>query len=761
MSLFFQYIRQGCQIIFLSMAMALPAMALGTIADDVVNIEQRLPSLSGAERVEAFRDLIRLTKKYDTAKAIDYAERLDGIVDGSQASYYLGNLQELATLYMVVSNNDKAIATTERLMTEAERLNEPVYVVEALLVQVSVAVNATSLEKAKALLNVSRQKLQSIDNQHLVARVNYQDAIVHFYLGDNENALALAKAAIPAFQAVGDKSMQAGSENLVGIFYGSMAQYQESLDYLLRALSIFVELENQQKQLSVYNNLAVTYDRLEQPHKALEIYTKTIELCQTIGDVQSESLALLNAASVYNDLTQRTQALAALERGEALAIDIDDKSLRARALNLRAELALEIDAFADAETFAKNAIDLANDMQSPLTQFASYSRLTSALQGQGKLDDALEAAKTMLAFAKSNKSRGEQSTALITLSDVYVAMGNHQAALDLYKQGAELQAELLNEQSKESLMRMQARFENKEKDAEIARMTLQSDLEQKQHGVELALQQHQTYLLGGGLTALFAIALLVYMRISQNHMNARLREEIKEKTRTLQKQHDALAIANQKLEEQSYNDPLTNLANRRFGMTFIPKQAEALLQDYLKQPFDERHVIFVVDIDHFKSINDNYGHAAGDAVIEHIASLLRQSFDDSDYIIRWGGEEFLIMMRYGDAEQATIKAENVRQAVTSSGCKIDDTHEIHCSCSIGFAMYPFFCDQPSELAWTQVTEVADKCLYEAKQTGRNRWVGIDSTLLKYDTELVESLLHRPLCDTVAAHPTLPLVQWQV
>ena len=735
--------------------------AVANIATEVAELEVALANQSGEDKIITLRKLIKLTKKFDTGLAINYAELLDGIDTDSNPRRYLGNIQELATLYMVISDNEKSNKTIDRLISESERLQVPEMVVEALLVQVSVAVNSSSMEKAQALLSVSRQKMSDINNPHIMARLNYQDAIVHFYMGDNENALALAKAAIPAFEQANDLSMRAGSENLVGIFYGSMARYQESLHYLLKALDSFVLLENQQKQLSVYNNLAVTYDRLEQPQKALEIYQKTIQLCQAIGDVQSESLALLNMASVHYDLGQREDAIAALVRGDNLAKEIDDTSLRARAYNLRSELAFDDENFIESEALAKNAIDLANTMQSPLTQFASYHRLTNALVAQLKLEEALESAKTMLALAHGNKSRGEESTALLKLADVYKELGQSTLALDVYRKGMELRLELLNEQSAESLTRMQARFESQEKDAEISRMTLQNALEQKQHNAEIALQKHQTYLIGGGLTAVFAIALLIYMRVSQQHMNTRLKAEIKEKTYHLEKKHEALVIANQKLEEQSYNDPLTGLANRRFGMTFVPQQSDELLSSVKAEDSGDRHQLLVVDIDHFKSINDTYGHTAGDLVIQHVAKLLRQCFDESDYIIRWGGEEFLIMMRYSTFDKAAEKAETLREAVVSHSCKISDKHEVHCSCSIGIAQYPFFSDRPEHLAWTQVLEIADKCLYDAKQTGRNRWVGIDSTNLQFDEALSKTLLQSTLSEIQKQDKKLAVKRWDI
>ncbi len=134
-------------------------------------------------------------------------------------------------------------------------------------------------------------------------------------------------------------------------------------------------------------------------------------------------------------------------------------------------------------------------------------------------------------------------------------------------------------------------------------------------------------------------------------------------------------------------------------------------------------VFFMVDLDHFKLVNDQHGHAAGDSVLVQIRERLQAVFRTSDHLIRWGGEEFLVMARATDREEAAQIAERLRLAFADQKFMLPDGALLSKTCSIGFACFPFFRAQPRLLSWSQVVELADQGLYLAKHGGRNRWVG--------------------------------------
>jgi diguanylate cyclase (GGDEF)-like protein len=132
----------------------------------------------------------------------------------------------------------------------------------------------------------------------------------------------------------------------------------------------------------------------------------------------------------------------------------------------------------------------------------------------------------------------------------------------------------------------------------------------------------------------------------------------------------------------------------------------------------------MIDIDHFKHVNDTYGHAAGDQVLKQFAFILSQTMRDSDTVVRWGGEEFFVVAKHTSREDSRLVAERIRARVEAFPFELGNGQVIHKTCSIGYSSFPFFRTDPSKVAWEKVAEVADQCLYTAKGMGRNTWVGV-------------------------------------
>lgn len=167
-----------------------------------------------------------------------------------------------------------------------------------------------------------------------------------------------------------------------------------------------------------------------------------------------------------------------------------------------------------------------------------------------------------------------------------------------------------------------------------------------------------------------------------------------------------LKLTIKEVERLSNTDSLTGLYNR----LYFNKSFEQELSRYkrYKQPFS----IALIDIDHFKSVNDHYGHNVGDLVLKEISRIFVKSLRKEDICARWGGEEFIILLTGDTLEGSVAQAERIRKRV--EGVAFEDLG--HVTISIGVA----------EVAWsdtlTSLTAIADKALYEAKRSGRNKVV---------------------------------------
>ena len=206
--------------------------------------------------------------------------------------------------------------------------------------------------------------------------------------------------------------------------------------------------------------------------------------------------------------------------------------------------------------------------------------------------------------------------------------------------------------------------------------------------------------------------------------------ELRERTEQLEQKNRELEAAQGSLKEASLTDPLTGLNNRRFLSEYLRHDVARVLREYahaLDDPASPERtdlVFLLLDLDRFKAVNDRHGHDTGDKVLEQTADILREVCRKSDFVVRWGGEEFLVVSRFVDRLGAAILAERIRGAIGRHSFDVGGGVHLQQTCSIGFASFPFLEAHPDEFVWQEVVGVADRALYAAKENGRDGWVGI-------------------------------------
>lgn len=174
-----------------------------------------------------------------------------------------------------------------------------------------------------------------------------------------------------------------------------------------------------------------------------------------------------------------------------------------------------------------------------------------------------------------------------------------------------------------------------------------------------------------------------------------------------------LEASQKELHEQANTDVLTNLANLRFFIHVANKELSFMRRQ------NEYFTVLMVDIDHFKSVNDTYGHAAGDYVLIQVARTLSDSVRNEDTVARVGGEEFAVSSPYTNRLAAIVLAERLRKAVEGLDIHFEGNH-IPVTISLGIALQP---NDGTEL--DAILAAADERLYAAKQAGRNRFCAAD------------------------------------
>ncbi|PWF49347.1 ligand-binding sensor domain-containing diguanylate cyclase [Massilia glaciei] len=228
--------------------------------------------------------------------------------------------------------------------------------------------------------------------------------------------------------------------------------------------------------------------------------------------------------------------------------------------------------------------------------------------------------------------------------------------------------------------------------------------------------------------ALLALSLgaLVYagyrrQRRLHNLQRVRLEELVAERTQQLN-------TAILQLEHASQTDPLTGLHNRRYLSNQLPADLAFYDREYARTGSSEHALLFaLVDIDHFKRINDTYGHKAGDIVLQQFAEVLTSLARVGDYIVRWGGEEFLLVFRPVPRRFVNVLGERIRSTVAGRMFDVGEDLQVPITCSVGLSEYGLFRAPKQRVGWEQMIELADAALYWVKENGRDGWAALRPT----------------------------------
>ena len=277
------------------------------------------------------------------------------------------------------------------------------------------------------------------------------------------------------------------------------------------------------------------------------------------------------------------------------------------------------------------------------------------------------------------------------LGQVWAEVGQPREAIALFHTERQLTAEANDRNREASLDQLQLKYDSTRKQRDLDLLNRDRTIKDQQlDNRKLAAQ------VGIAVALLFGLSLVLAGIMVRRVRSANKRLK-----------------ANQSLlRAQSERDPLTDLANRRHFLAVMAQQPKVEFSGAL----------LMVDIDHFKHVNDEHGHAVGDVVICEVARRLTQAVRGEDLVVRWGGEEFLVFSPAVSADAGARLAERVLAAVGGTPIQTEDG-PLRVTVSIGFANFPLL---PAllPLHWEQAVNWADMALYTAKSQGRNRAMGI-------------------------------------
>ena len=245
--------------------------------------------------------------------------------------------------------------------------------------------------------------------------------------------------------------------------------------------------------------------------------------------------------------------------------------------------------------------------------------------------------------------------------------------------------------------------------------------------------------------------LLHLLHLSRQNLDemCKLKEELESKEQSVRWHSLELQRKNLELQEISFTDALTGVWNRRYLEEILAAEAGQVLRNYARasesdiRKLDHSDLVFImVDVDFFKQVNDLHGHPAGDRFLQRVAERLAKVVRKSDVLVRWGGEEFLIMSRSADPAGTPAFCERILDVMASENFDLGHGVRVQKTCSVGWAPFPWSRGAYEAICAEETIELADTALYRAKAGGRNQGVGIlpvDRAVVSPHTITLEAL----------------------
>ncbi|HFQ4904344.1 TPA: diguanylate cyclase [Vibrio vulnificus] len=464
--------------------------------------------------------------------------------------------------------------------------------------------------------------------------------------------------------------------NTLGILYNATNQLKRSQLAFYQGLELSERFPNNAFIGRYLNNLGLLYVHLEQWDKALDFLQRAETFYESIGVTQPnrQLVILLNQSFVYQQLKQKEQAKAAYDR--ALRYFGENTSTYYRILKLKSEARLYLldEEFERAIDVAIACVKLDANNTYPLQNgICTYIQAESYLAGK-QLDAAQRAVDSAIATFEHLQHARWTIRAHLLRANILEAKGQHAEALSLYKKYyAQEKQQIIGE-----VHALQTSFEVQEVAKERDLYEAQNQLRELERSLNEQRQRIlMIWIVIVGLLLLLGVRRMAIIRKHNLH-----------------------------LQTLSYVDPLTGANNRRFF------QREIETPNLLNRAHLYR--IVLVDLDWFKSINDTHGHEIGDFVLVETAKRIKQQLASDELFVRWGGEEFLLVLKNDD--DLPLRLQKLVESIRTSAYQLKGK-SYNITISVG-ASEPCGLNELKNSSDAFVT--ADMCLYRAKSLGRDR-----------------------------------------
>lgn len=542
-------------------------------------------------------------------------------------------------------------------------------------------------------------------------------------------------------------------------------EFSEALEYAYRALNTYQVLQDpsgQAEQKVIVSGILISQGRYEPALALLQHVLREEPVSQEPAVV---GRALYFVGNAYMQLEQYQMARQYLKDAVETLKQLPNSFFLGEAFISKGKLMLRQENYPEAKGWFANALSVFAGMNASAEMHLTHSLLGLTAVREGNINDGMKAISEAMNFALERDIVPLQLELHLVHAQAMRMTDEHEEALTHIRQGQELakkygqigvQAEFLREkadllfqmkkyrwayQAQEKSQKLTTSLVDEVRIQPLLQQSAQLQVERqaesidtlkRDKAIELARAEQRNLrnmLILGSLVSLLMFLFLLYSRYNHRRQNLLLKREVKARTAELEQKNKQLKDAYKTLEDASLRDPLTGLYNRYYLKSRLPGELKRAQFAYTAThaEADEGQsdlLCYLIDIDYFKAINDEHGHLSGDRFLVQFTRIISDVFRDTDLQIRWGGEEFLIICRQSCRTKMASLIERFRQAVKDHVFELEDGARISATCSIGFCAFPLDTQQPFKMQWEQAFSIMDDCLYAAKLSGRDCWVGL-------------------------------------
>jgi diguanylate cyclase (GGDEF)-like protein len=545
-------------------------------------------------------------------------------------------------------------------------------------------------------------ELIQLGQQHADNTITARGLLAKGYVQFSMNELALSHQLI--WQA---EKLAAGSRDMdlrvrvtisSGQSFGEDGNFPIALTRLQAAANLSRESGQPMLMVIAYNSLANLYEQMREYDKGFDALKEAYRAAESIDSPGRVATLKNTEYALSMDTGQTQRGLKALLEAVELERKIGAGPMVATALVNLSDFYLKEKDYRNVLSYGQQALEQARLINKENSVATARVNIGQAYLALGRLAEGKKSIEEGMAWYEKSGDKPQLQAVLAEYGDALERAGDLPGALDAYHRERTLSNELFETRRQKAVMELQEKYE-----ADKARR--QIELLRQENQVKTTeidnrrLQQRVWWLLALVFALSSVIVYFFYRKVRQ--ANAQLEEK------------------NLELKQQSARDPLTALYNRRHFQEFMRGQQDIALASANDEMVS---AMYLMDVDHFKHINDTYGHGAGDAVLREISDALREILRETDMIVRWGGEEFLAFL---PAVPRGSLDDVARRLLSGIPARTIDYQGVQLSVnvSIGFAPFPL-APGGTSMSWERAVNLVDMALYLAKGHGRNRAYGV-------------------------------------